>query len=355
MPKPEQTEKPTPKRVRDARNKGQVARSADISSAAIFIAIIIAIHISFTATMQAMGQEFQVQLMHISSHDEATIRSVWGQYARALLPYIMLLATAFLAAVVIGLLANILQFGLLFAPKLIQPKFNKLNPLSGFQRILFSPQTLVQLFKQLAKLGVVVWIVYLGVKDQISTFYSLAHAAPGDIVQSVEGICFWIGIRFGLLLLVLGLADFAWEKRKLTNSLKMSKQEVKEEGRQSEGSPEAKSAVKSRQRASARRRMMAAVPRATVIVTNPTHYAIALEWDEINMEAPVLIAKGADLMAKRIRDLASEHGIPLMENPPLARTLYDKVPLDSPIPPHLYSAVAQVIAFVYKLKRRSIA
>ncbi|GAC1404462.1 MAG: flagellar biosynthesis protein FlhB [Candidatus Velthaea sp.] len=355
MPKPEQTEKPSPKRLRDARGRGQVARSPDISSAAIFIAIIIALHASFMATMQAMGQGFQVALMHVASHDEPTMRSIWGQFARALLPYIMILAAAFAAAVAIGLLANILQFGLLFAPKLLQPKFGKLNPLTGFQRVLLSPQTLVQLFKQLAKLGVVLLIVYLGIKDQIPTFYSLAHASPGDIIRSVEGICFWIGIRFGFLLLVLGLADYAWEKRKLINSLKMSKQEVKEESKQSEGSPEAKMAVKQRQRASARRRMMASVPRATVVVTNPTHYAIALEWDEIKMAAPVLIAKGADLMAKRIREVAIEHGIPIMENPPLARTLYDKVQLDSPIPPTMYSAVAQVIAFVYKLKNRTIA
>ncbi|MFN2462117.1 MAG: flagellar biosynthesis protein FlhB, partial [Candidatus Velthaea sp.] len=152
-----------------------------------------------------------------------------------------------------------------------------------------------------------------------------------------------------------GIADYAWERRRLENSLKMSKQEIKDETRQSEGNPEAKGAVKQRQRAMARRRMMAAVPRATVVVTNPTHFAVALEWDDASMDAPVLVAKGADLIAKRIRELATEHGIPIMENPPLARTLYDKVQLDSPVPPNLYAAVAQVIAFVYKLKRRTIA
>jgi flagellar biosynthetic protein FlhB len=175
------------------------------------------------------------------------------------------------------------------------------------------------------------------------------------IVSTVEATVYAIALRFGILLFILGCADYAWEKWRLEQSLMMSKSEVKEEAKQAEGSPEAKSAVKQRQRAAARRRMMAAVPRATVVVTNPTHYAIALEWDELTMAAPVLIAKGADLMAKRIREVATEHGIPIMENPPLARTLYDKVALDSPIPPHLYSAVAQVIAFVYRLKNRSVA
>jgi flagellar biosynthetic protein FlhB len=187
------------------------------------------------------------------------------------------------------------------------------------------------------------------------TFYALAHASPMTIASTVEDTVFAIGIRFGVLLLILGCADYAWEKRRLQQSLMMSKTEVKEEAKQAEGSPEAKAAVKQRQRASARRRMMAAVPRATVVVTNPTHFAIALEWDEATMAAPVLVAKGADLMAKRIREVAAEHRIPIMENPPLARTLYDKVPLDSPVPPDLYAAVAQVIAFVYKLKNRTVA
>ncbi len=154
---------------------------------------------------------------------------------------------------------------------------------------------------------------------------------------------------------MLGIADYIWERRRLEQSLKMTKTEVKDEHKQSEGNPESRQALRQRQRAMARKRMMAAVPKATVIVTNPTHYAVALTWDELKMDAPVLVAKGADLIAKRIRDLATEHGVPIMENPPLARTLYAKVELDSPVPPDLYAAVAQVIAFVYKLKNRTVS
>lgn len=354
MARPEQTEKPTPKRIRDARNKGQVARSADIGSSSIFIAIIIALHVGFMGAMQAAAQGFSVALTHAYSHDEPTIRSIWGQFARAGLPYTMLLGLAFSAAIVIAFLANFFQFGLLFAPQLISPKLSKLNPITGFQRVLISSQTVMQLVKQIAKLLVVALIVYLGIKDNLVTFLALAQASPHDVIVTVEGIVYGIGIRFGFLLLILGIIDYFWQKRQLEQSLKMSKQEVKDESKQAEGSPEAKGAIRSR-RQTARRRMMNAVPRATVIVTNPTHYAVALEWDEIAMEAPVLVAKGADLMAKRIRELAREHGIPIMENPPLARTLYEKVPIDSPIPPNLYAAVAQVIAFVYKLKNRTIA
>jgi flagellar biosynthetic protein FlhB len=172
--------------------------------------------------------------------------------------------------------------------------------------------------------------------------------------MSIEGMAFGIGIRFGLLFFVLGMADYFYERHRLAQSLKMTKTEVKDEHRQQEGNPEMRQAVKQRQRASARKRMMAAVPRATVVVTNPTHFAVALEWDEITMDAPILTAKGADLMARRIRELAREHNVPIMENPPLARALYDKVELDSPVPPNLYAAVAQVIAFIYKLKNRAV-
>jgi flagellar biosynthetic protein FlhB len=355
MPRPEQTEKATPKRQGEARSRGQVSRSPDVSGAAIFLAIIIALHLTFGRTFSSGAISFAVALQNANGLEPVTIRSAWGLFARATTSYLALLSLAFGAAVVIALVANILQFGFLFAPKKLQPRFSVLNPLPGLQRIFFSPQTLAQLAKQLLKVGIVVVIVYMQINDKIPLFLSLAHASPYHMIALVEDIVYGIGIRFGLLFFVVGVADYFWEKKRLADSLKMTKTEVKDEARQQEGNPEVKQAVKGRQRTLARKRMMAAVPRATVVVTNPTHFAVALEWDEITMEAPLLTAKGADLMARRIRELAREHGIPIMENPPLARTLYDKVELDSPVPPNLYAAVAQVIAFVYRLKNRTIA
>jgi flagellar biosynthetic protein FlhB len=355
MAKPGQTEKPTEKRRSDARKKGQIARSPDIGSAAVFIAIVVALHTGFNATVASAGQALIIAFQHLGHPQEPTIRSVIGVGVQNLTPYIGILLVAFGAAVGIGIAANLAQFGLMFAPHMLKPSFGKINPLTGFSRLMFSPQTLVQLLKQLAKLSVVATIVFTQVNDRMPLFYALAHASPMTIVSTVEDTLYGIGIRFGVFLLLLGCVDYAWEKWRLEQSLMMSKTEVKEEAKQAEGSPEAKGAVKQRQRTAARRRMMAAVPRATVVVTNPTHFAIALEWNEATMAAPVLVAKGADLMAKRIREVAAEHNIPIMENPPLARTLYHKVPLDSPVPPDLYAAVAQVIAFVYKLKNRSVA
>jgi flagellar biosynthetic protein FlhB len=355
MARPEQTEKATPKRVREAREKGQVARSPDVGGAAIFLAIIITLHLTFAATFSSAARSFAVALQNATGQTPVTIISAWALFARSVAAYTALLLFAFSAAVVIAILANVLQFGFLFSPKKLSPRFDFLNPLPGLKRIFFSTSTLVQLAKQIAKLAIVVAIVYSQIHDKWPLFYQLAHASPFELIMVVEGIDYAIGIRFGLLLFVVGIADYFWEKHRLAESLKMTKTEVKDESRQQEGNPEVKQAVKARQRASARRRMMAAVPRATVVVTNPTHYAVALEWDEIKMDAPVLTAKGADLMARRIRELAREHNIPILENPPLARTLYDKVELDSPVPPNLYAAVAQVIAFVYRLKNRTIA
>ncbi len=355
MPRPEQTEKATPKRQGEARSRGQVPRSPDVGGAAIFLAIIIALHITFVNTFASGALSFAVALQNATASSPVTIRSVWALFARATSSYLALLSLAFGAAVIIALLANILQFGFLFSPKKLQPRFSVLNPFPGLRRIFFSPQTLAQLAKQLLKVGIVIAIIYNQLYDKVPLFLQLAGASPNDMIMTVEGIVYGIGIRFALLFFAVGLADYFWEKKRLEDSLKMTKTEVRDENRQQEGNPEVKQAVKGRQRAMARKRMMAAVPRATVIVTNPTHFAVALEWDEIAMDAPLLTAKGADLMARRIRELAAEHNIPIMENPPLARALYDKVELDSPVPPNLYAAVAQVIAFVYRLKNRTIA
>ena len=355
MAKPEQTEKPTPKRKREARQRGQVPRSPDIGAAAIFLVMVIVLHVGFLATMDAAARAMTVSLSNAATAGPYTYRSIAGLFAHAFLPFSTLIAMAFCAAIAVAIVVNLLQFGFLFAPGLLAPNFGKLNPFSGIKRLLVSKQTLMNLAKQLVKLTIVFTLVWMSVRNNFTMFYALGHAAPRDIVLAAEGLLFGIGIRFAIFLMIIGIIDYVWERRQLLDSLKMTKQEVKDEAKQSEGNPEAKQALRQRQRAMARRRMMAAVPKATVVVTNPTHYAVALEWDEITMDAPILTAKGADLLAKRIRELAAEHGVPVMENPTLARTLYAKVELDSPVPPDLYAAVAQVIAFVYRLKNRTIA
>jgi flagellar biosynthetic protein FlhB len=354
VPKPEQTEKATPKRREEARKRGQVPRSQELAGSVVFLVSVFVIHAFFQRTVTGLTATAANLISRIAEHHDPTIRSIWLLFVQASAGAVSLIALLFGLALVVGILVNVLQFGFIFSAKPLTPSFAKLNPLNGFKR-LFSKQSAVNLAKQLVKLGAVMVILYTTIASNIDLFAKLGQSTPGAIVLMSSDVIFAAAWKFGLLLVVVGIIDYIYERWNLEQNLKMSKQEVKDEHRQAEGNPEAKGALRRRQREFARRRMMAAVPRATVVVTNPTHFAVALEWDEVKMEAPVVVAKGADLMAKRIRDIARENGVPIMENPPLARTLYDRVELDQAIPSNLYAAVAQLIAFVYKLKRKTSA
>ena len=354
MAKPEQTEKPTPKRRQEAREKGQVPRSTDLAGAVIFLTVVLALHAVFSSMMDGLQGGATAYFSHVADPADPTFSSVAGLFLQASSGIGWIVLIVFAIALVAGIGANLMQFGFVWSTVPFRPSFAKLNPINGFKN-LFSKRILVNLAKQLLKLGAVVILVYTTIAGNIDMFARLGQISPMGVIHMTFDVIFSIAWKFGALLVIVGILDYVYERWQLEQNLKMTKQEVKDEYRQSEGNPEAKAAVKRRQRDFARRRMMNAVPRATVVVTNPTHFAVALEWDEVKMDAPVVTAKGADLLAKRIRDIAREHGVPIMENPPLARTLYDKVELDHPIPPNLYAAVAQVIAFVYKLKRKIIA
>ncbi|HKE37173.1 MAG TPA: flagellar biosynthesis protein FlhB [Candidatus Baltobacteraceae bacterium] len=354
MARPEQTEKPTAKRRHEARERGQVPRSQELPGAVIFFAAVLLIYGLFSRAIAGVQSSVRGGFAHAGLHEDPNIHTAQSLLVRAAMPYVPLLLLLFGVAFVLGILANVGQFGFVFSPKPLQPSFSKVNPLTGFQR-LFSKQIAVNLAKQILKLSAVVVILYQTIAQNLGFLAQVGQSTPDTFLAMLANLIFSIAWKFGLLLVVVGILDHVWMRYQYEDSLKMTKQEVKDEWRQSEGNPEAKAALKRRQREFARRRMMAAIPRATVVVTNPTHFAVALEWNELEMEAPVVTAKGADLVAKRIRQLAQEHGIPIMENPPLARTLYEKVELDQAIPPNLYAAVAQVIAFVFKLKRKTIA
>ncbi len=354
MAKPEQTEKATPKRRQEARKRGQVARSTDLAGAGVFLAGVFVLHALAPVTTSSIGGAMQSLLWRLHEREDFTAASVWFLYARVLMAAGLLLGVLFAAAMLAAIGINLLQTRGMFSFEPIKPSFKKINPFTGLQRM-FSKQVLVNLGKQLLKLGAVVAIVYMSIAGSMTSLMQVGQLPAARVVAFVGDLAYSIGWKFGFLLVAIGLIDYFYEHWQYEQSLKMSKQEIKDEQRQYEGNMEVRAAVKRRQREFARRRMMSAVPKATVVVTNPTHFAVALEWDEIKMEAPVVVAKGADLIAKRIRDIATEHGVPIMENAPLARTLYAKVELDQAIPPNMYAAVAQVIAFVFKLKRKTIA
>ncbi len=354
MAKPEQTEKATPKRRDEVRKKGQVARSPELSGAAIFLVGVIVIHNLVPRTMFGIEGVVSRSLEQVADHQPETIKTIFPLFVSAFAGAAEMLLVLFAVAMVVGVLANVLQFGFLFTLKPLTSGVSRLNPLTGIKQ-LFSRQVLVNLIKQLVKLAAVAVILFSAISGDLSFFVRVGQVPLADTVILAANLIYGAAWKFGVLLVLVAIADYLYQKHQLESSIKMTKQEVKDEHRQSEGSPEAKGAFKRRQREFARRRMMSAVPRATVVVTNPTHFAVALEWDEIAMEAPVVTAKGSDLLALRIREIARENGVPIMENPPLARTLYERVELDQAIPPNLYAAVAQVIAFVFKLKRKTIA
>ena len=327
MAKPEQTEKATPKRRNEARQEGRVAKSQDISQACVFLGAVIVLHLWFIIGIDAVAQMLVNTFQHVHEQDPLNIHSVFGVFVRAFLPLTLIITLLLGASAAIGIFANVAQVGFLFTLKPIKPKFSALNPIAGFKRIFISKQTIVSLLKQILKLVAVGVIVYGGLADQISRIYTIAHLSQHDLLMLIDSLIYGIGLRYGIVLLLLGLLDYFYQKHEMEESMKMTKQEVKDEAKQSEGPQEAKQAVKKRQREFARKRMMQAVPKATVVVTNPTHYAIAPPGvgSRRRWQPRSLRPRGPILIARRIREIAKEHNIPIMENAPLARTLYERV------------------------------
>lgn len=264
---------------------------------------------------------------------------------------VLLLAPLIITIVATAAVSSLIQDNgrLEFRLSRMKVDFNKLNPLSGFGR-LFNKDALVEMVKSLLKLAVVGWIAYGVVRDEMQNITFLAEADIQTIFNFVGHIAFKIVIHTCGIMIVLGLLDMLYVKWRYTENLRMTKQEVKDEHKESEGNPETKGKIKKMQFQMARRRMTKIIPLADVVITNPTHFAVALKYDRQKMAAPVVLAKGMDIMAEAIKKIAREHSITLVENRFLARELYDQVKENEPIPETLYAAVAEVLAYVYKLK-----
>lgn len=233
--------------------------------------------------------------------------------------------------------------------KPLQPKFNKLNPIKGFSRI-FSANSLVELLKSIAKLGIIGYVVYSYIKDHLSEIYILYDLTLNRAIGLIGDIVIDVGIRIAAVYMVLAFLDFVYQKWKFKQDMMMTKQEVKDEYKNQEGDPQIKGKQKQRMREASMRRMMQQLPEADVVITNPTHYAVAVKYDPDKYDAPYVLAKGQDYLAQRIKEIAKENDVEIVENKPLARMLYANVEIGGLIPPELYQAVAEVLAFVYHLK-----
>jgi flagellar biosynthetic protein FlhB len=347
----ERTETPTAKRRQEARKKGQVAQSREIPSVLILMTCLGVFFFagswmfwnlsSFVG--DALSGAGQRRIEDIAGAHKLLITIYEGTF-KLLLP---IMAATFFA----GAAGNVAQFGFLLSSEALAPKLSKLNPVNGVKR-LFSLRSLVELCKSLFKIGFVGTVAYLLVGRELALIPSLGSWSVGDIFSYTADTAFTICLYVCIALVLLAVLDYAYQRWEHEKSLKMTKQEVKDELRQTEGDPKIKARIRSIQLEAARRRMMAAVPEADVVVTNPTHLAVALRFDAQKMTAPQVVAKGAGHVAERIRQVAAEHRVPVVENKPLARTLFKIVDVGREIPADLYRAVAEILAYVYRLRDR---
>ena len=348
----ERTEKATPKRRQEARKKGQVAQSREVSSALILMFALGALYFAGPYSYHALRNLVRELLQGIAS--AATIHpaglhhllgEIMGQFALVVTPLMV-------AVFVAGLAANIAQVGFMVTGEALSPKFSKINPIQGLKR-LFALRSLVELTKSLLKIMLVGGIAYLVVAREVDQFPGMIQVDVPVLFNYIGRLAFKVCLNVAIAMLLLAALDYGYQRWQFEKNMMMTKEEVKEEYKQLEGDPKIKARIRSIQMETARRRMMEAVPEATVVITNPTHFAVALQFVSGQMEAPKVVAKGAGLVAQRIKELAREHEVPVVEDKPLARSLYKTVDIDQAIPVELYQAVAEILAYVYRLKGRA--
>ncbi|HOJ14272.1 MAG TPA: flagellar biosynthesis protein FlhB [Deltaproteobacteria bacterium] len=349
----QRTEQPTSKRLREAREKGQVCKSVEVSTALLFLASVVAFYL-YVPTVGRNLHGVVAEYVGNTSMWDGSKESVVFIFRRACLELGLMTLPLLVAFLVVGLASNILQVGFVASPEAIVPKLSKLNPLKGFKNRFMSTRSLEQLLKTLVIMAVVVWVSYRALRREMAAYPPLLNADATVIVLTF----FRSTMRFLLdvlwVFVVIAAADYGFQKWQFTRDLMMTRQEVRDEFKNTEGNPLIKSKIRSIQMHMARRRMMKAVPKADVVITNPTHLAVALVYDRTRMAAPTVVAKGAGEVALRIREVARGAGVPVVENKPLAQTLYKSLDIGDVIPEELYKAVAEILAYVYRLKRKAV-
>lgn len=338
----------TPKRKQEARKKGQVLKSQELTSAVMLLVIVGVLKLWIPYFFNKMAELFQyVTKLEI----EWQVGEVWDVMVTVTWQCMLILAPVFLASLVIAILINFLQVGFLFTVETIKPKFSRINPLEGIKRM-FGVKAYVQLAKSLLKVVVIGYFLYAVLRDNVHIFPGLQSLTVYQSAILLGNLLFELAWKIALAFLVISFADFLYQWWDYEKNLRMSHEEIKEEYKQTEGDPQLKAQIKKQQRMLAARRMMEDLKGADVVVTNPTHFAVALKYDLSKFAAPYVVAKGQNELALAIRKKAEEYGIVIMENKPLARSLYAQVELGQMVSADLYKAVAEVLAFVYRLNKR---
>ncbi|MDF2485059.1 MAG: hypothetical protein K0R46_1227 [Herbinix sp.] len=349
----DKTEEATGKKLSDARNEGQVARSKELITASGLATFFIVIKVF----VEYIGDSFINNIFKIFnnidklSNEEFNIAVISNLLKDTIFTIIIICIPIFVTTVVVSFVIVLFQVKWKISGKTLKPKFSNMNPINGFKKLL-SKDKIVELLIELIKIVVISYLAYDTLKNEWKLLFVFYDMKLEQAVLLIGNLVLDFGLRISIIFLIIGFADLIYQKLKFKKDMRMSKQEVKDEYKNSEGDPQVKNKIRARMREASQRRMMQALPTADVVITNPTHLAAAIKYDKAAGDAPILIAKGADYLAQKIKDVAKENHIEIVENKPLARMLYYNVELGAEIPPELYQMTAEVLAYVYGLKNK---
>ncbi|MGC8925615.1 MAG: flagellar biosynthesis protein FlhB [Calditerrivibrio sp.] len=347
----DRTEEATPRRKQKAIEEGNVPKSRELATGTTFLVAVLILYFYMPPMVEEFKSSFitYFSMYNYRINKESTyllLIEVLKSIAKVTLPLLFIL-------VFVAILSNIVQFGVIFSSKALELKWDRVNPITGFGR-LFSKKSLFELLKSILKIFFLGFAAFFIIKSKIATIVTLADADAVSSIHFLGKLIYEVSFKLAIIIMVIALIDFLYQRWQYYEDLKMTKQEVKEEFKQMEGDPLIKQRIRSMQREMARKRMMEEVPKADVVITNPTHYAVAIKYDMAKDRAPKVVAKGQRLIALKIREIASKNNVLIHEDPPLARTLFSSVEVGEEIPENLYKAVAEILAMVYKLKNKSV-
>lgn len=350
----EKTEPATSKKLNDARSEGQVCKSKEIEMAIALVAMFLMLRVVLpfigTNFLQVFFDIYQ-KIPETVSMREFDSTAVMGYMQYAVLTSLKIVAPFFVVGFAVAFIVNLIQVKWKVSTKPLKPRLDKFNPINGFKRI-FSKDSLFELLKSIVKIAMIGIIAYTSLRSRLNDIFLFLNVPLNQAIAEMGTLILDVGLRISLVYCIIGAADYVYQKHKFSEDMKMTKQEVKDEMKNSEGDPQVKGQQRARMREASQRRMMQAVPQADVVITNPTHYAVALKYDSGTGTAPVLVAKGADFVAQKIKEIAKENRVEIVESKPLARMIYTNVEVGREIPPELYQAVAEILAAVYRAQGR---
>lgn len=351
----DKTEKATPKKLEDARKEGRVARSSDLINGIMLLLMFFVLRIFGNFMAKGFLESFVKYYNKTAdiSMEIFDVKQAVNLGNEIVFDIVIACLPVLIGSFLVAFVGNVVQIGWKVTTKPLKPKLDRLNPIGGLKRM-FSQEKVVELIKSILKILAIAIVAYNEVKDRWQFILNLYDFEFMQAIVNIFDIVLDVGVKISVLFVIIGIADFGYQKWKHLHDLRMSKQEVKDEMKQSEGDPQVKGRIRQKMREGARRRMMQELPKADVVITNPTHFAVAIKYDKEKAEAPYVLAKGADYVAATIKEAAEEHDIEIVENKPLARMLYYNVEIGEQIPPELYQMVAEVLAYVYSIKNKEI-